>query len=191
LNIRNVRVRKSAKFLILLLISLIIALANAAIFYSLSMQPSVSISSAGKVIFVSGSDFPAGSLLGTPATWVYLNLTAYPNATLTYEQPLNISNTDTADSHNFRLRHVAITPASGTASVGNFTFINFVVLNTTGVSQGSFNYTVSGTNWALPSTTSYLSLPASTEWIIYVQTQAVAGASSGIVANIQIAVDVQ
>jgi hypothetical protein len=189
LNIRNVRVRKSAKFLILLLTSLIIALANAAIFYSLSMQPSVSITSA-KVSFVSGSDFPAGSTLGTPPTWVYLNLTAYPNVTLTYEQPLNISNTDTA-SHTFRLRHIAITPASGTASVGNFTFINFVVLNTTGVSQASFNYTASGTTWTTPSTTSYLTLPASTQWVIYVQTQAVAGATSGIVANIQIAVDVQ
>jgi hypothetical protein len=189
LNIRNIRVRKSAKFLILLLTSLIIGLANAAIFCSLSMQPSISVSSA-KVCFVSGNDFPTGSLLGTNSTWAYLALKAYPNVTLTYEQPLNISNTDAAP-HDFRLRHVTITPASGQPQVGNFTYINFVVQDTAGVAQNSFNYTTTGNDWNTPATTSYMTLPANTTWIIYVETKAVAGALDLATANIQIAVDIQ
>jgi hypothetical protein len=153
------------------------------------MQPTVTVSQA-PVIFVSGTDgTSAGVSMGTNSTWVSLALKAYPNVTLTYEQPLNVSNTDT-NSHSFRLRHVSITPASG-SQVGNFTFINFVVLNTAGVTQASFNYTTSGSSWNIPSTTSYLTLPASTQWVIYIQTQAAAGASSTIAADIQIALDVQ
>ncbi|NWF97259.1 MAG: hypothetical protein HXY34_14065 [Candidatus Thorarchaeota archaeon] len=128
--------------------------------------------------------------MGANATWVSLALKAYPNATLTYEQPLNVSNTDSV-SHTFRLRHVSITPASGQPEIGNFTFINFIVMDTAGVSQASFNYTITGTTWNTPSPTSYLTLPGSTQWIIYVETKATAGANSDIVANLQIAVDVQ
>jgi hypothetical protein len=184
----NIKLGKSTKFLILLLTSILIGTANAAIFYSLTMQPSVSITSA-KVFFVQGNDFPTGSSIGSNSTWVSLALKAYPNITLTYEQPLNISNTDTS-SHTFRLRHLSITPASGQSQVGNFTFMNFVVQNTAGVTQASFNYTTTDSNWNTPSTTSYMTLPAGAQWIIYVETRAVAGAND-VTANLQIEVDVQ
>lgn len=188
MKIKNVKITKSARFLVLLLLSLMVGVANAAIFYSMVMQPVVSVTAA-KVFFVSGTDWPGGSVLGTNSTFVSLALKAYPNVTLTYEQPLNISNVDTA-SHTFRLRHVSITPANGNAGVGNFTFINFVVQNTAGVAQGSFNYNTTSLNWNTPSTMSYMTLPASTQWIIYVETKAVAGASDAATATIQIAVDV-
>jgi len=110
---------------------------------------------------------------------------------LTYEQPLNISNTDGSSSHQFRLRHISITPASSSVSVSNFTFIKFVIKNAAGVSQASFNYTTSGDNWNIPSTTSYLTLPENTDWILYVETKAAAGATKDIAASIVIAVDVQ
>ena len=188
MKIRNIKIAKSSRFLVLLLLSLMVGVANAAIFYSMVMQPVVSITAA-KVFFVSGSDFPTGSALGTNSTYVSLALKAYPNVTLTYEQPLNISNADTV-SHTFRLRHVSITPANGGVEVGNFTFINFVVQNTAGVAQGSFNYTTASLNWNTPPTMSYMTLPANTQWIIYVETKAVGGASDAATANIQIAVDV-
>jgi hypothetical protein len=187
LNIKSIKITKSMKFLVLLLLSLIVGMANAAIFYSLTVQPAVAITGA-KVVFVSGNDFPTGSSLGSNSTWVSLALKAYPNVTLTYEQPVNISNTDTA-SHNFRLRHVTITPANGQPQVGNYTSISFVVQNTAGVAQGSFNYTTTGLNWNTASTMSYMTLPASASWIIYVETKAVAGAND-VTADIQIAVDV-
>lgn len=165
----------------------LIATASAAVYYTEIMQPSVTITSA-TVVFVAGTDYPAGSTLGSNSTWVSLALKAYPNATLTYDQPLNISNIDSA-SHTFRLRNISITPASGTSSVSNFTAINFVVENTTGFAQASFNYTTTGTTWNTPTTTSYLTLPANTQWIVYVQTQAAASANA-VTANLQIAVDV-
>jgi hypothetical protein len=192
MNLKNIRFpKKSVKLLILLLSSLLIASASAAVYYSMIMQPSVTITNA-TVMFLQGNDWPAGSNLGANSTWVSLALNAYPNATLTYDQPLNISNTDTSP-HNFRLRHVSITPASGTASVSNFTAINFIVENTAGVAQANFYYNTTGTTWNTPSTTGYMSLPASTKWIISVQTTALAGANctSLYTANLVISVDVQ
>ncbi len=188
MNLRRVMSTKSVKFIILVVMAALIATASAAVYYSVIMQPSVTITTA-TVVFVSGNDWPSGSVLGSNSTWVSLALKAYPNATLTYDQPLNISNTDSA-SHTFRLRHISITPASGTSSVANFTAINFVVENTAGVAQASFSYNTTGTTWNTPSNTAYLTLPASTQWIIYVQTQAAASANA-VTANLQIAVDVQ
>ena len=178
---------KFLRLLVLLISSLLIATASAAVYYSMTMQPSVTITGA-TIRFAQGSDWPLGSALGNNGTWVSLALKAYPNVTLTYDQPLNITNTDSA-SHTFRLRHVSITPASGIAQVANFTFINFVVENAAGSQQASFNYTTTGTTWNTPASTSYLTIPASTQWIVYVQTGAAASANN-VAANLQIAVDV-
>jgi hypothetical protein len=190
MGIRKILFRKELKLLTLLLTSLLIASASAAVYYSMIMQPSVTIAGA-KIVFVQGSDWPSGSSMGTNSTWVSLALKAYPNATLTYDEPLNLSNTDATNDHEFRLRHVSITPATGSASVGNFTSIKFIVKNAAGVTQVSFDYTTTGDTWNTPSTTSYMTLPAGTKWIISVETKAVAGALSNIAADIQIAVDVQ
>jgi len=189
MEIKKLLFRREMKLVTLLLTSMLIATASASVYYSMIMQPAVTITGA-KLRFVQGSDWPGGTL-GTNATWVGVNLNAYPNATLTYDQPLNISNTDSA-SHTFRLRYVSITPASGTVSVSNFTFINFVVKDAAGTSQASMNFTTSGTDtWTVtPTQTSTMTLPGTTQWIVYVETKAAAGANSNIVANIQIAVDV-
>jgi hypothetical protein len=181
---------KKSAVITLVLASALIVTAIAAVYYSLIIQPDVTITPAS-ISFAQGADWPTGSTLGANSTWVRLALKAYPNATLVYDKPLNISNTDGSNSHQFRLRHVSITPASANQQVSNFTFIRFVVINTAGVSQASFNYTTSGDTWTTPSTTSYLTLPASTQWSIYVEIKAAAYANSNIVANIQIAVDVQ
>jgi len=188
-NVKKVLSRKPLKFLTLLLTAMFIASASAAVYYSITMQPAVTISEAA-IKFVEGNDWPSGSQLGDNGTFVILALKAYPNATLTYDNPLNISNTDASNSHQFRLRHVSITPATGNQQVSNFTFINFVVKNKAGVSQASFNYTTTGDTWNTPSTTSYQTVPASTMWIIYVETKAAAGATKDLVAIIKISVDV-
>jgi hypothetical protein len=187
-RLKNIRFPKTVRLLILLLSALLIGSASATVYYSMIMQPSVTITGA-TIVFVQGTDWPTGSTLGTNSTWVSLALNAYPNATLTYDQPLNISNTDSA-SHLFRLRSISIMPTSGTSSVSNFTSITFIVEDTTGATQATFSYTTTGTTWNTPATTSYMTLPASTTWIISAQTTAAAGASSAT-ANIQISVDVQ
>jgi len=188
MNLRKIASKRSTKFLILLIASLLISAASAEIYFSMFAQSAVTITGA-PVVFVLGSDAPAGSTLGSNGTWVSLALAAYPNVTLTYGDPLNISNTDASNSHQFRLRPVSITPSSG-ASVGNFTSINFNVENATGASQANVTYTVSSNTWNTPSATGYLTIPPSTQWIISVSTEAVAGASSGNTENIQISVDV-
>lgn len=182
--------RREVLLVALLLASTLIVAAIAAVYYSLTMQPDVSITPA-TIVFAQGADWPSTSVMGTNSTWVSLALKAHPNATLVYEEPLNLSNTDGENSHQFRLRHVSITPSTGNPQVSNFTFIRFVIRNTTGTSQASFNYTTTNDTWNTPSTTSYLTLPANTQWAIYVETMATAGANGNVVANLEIAIDVQ
>lgn len=192
MDVRKMLSSKSIKLLVLLL-TLLITSVGALVYYSMLMQPNVTIYAA-PVRFTQGSDWSAtvSSTLGDNSTWVNLGLKAYPNATLIYENPLNISNTDASNTHSFRLRHVSITPASGTASVSNFTFINFVVKNKAGAFQGSFNYTTNVDTWNTPLTTGWLGpVPLSTQWIIYVETKGAAKANLNIAVNIQIAVETQ
>lgn len=86
-----------------------------------------------------------------------------------------------------------ISPASGTASVSNFTSITFKLYDETGsfIAGTSFSYTTTGDAWNLPSDMTYQTLSAGKKWTIRIETKAASGASTGIVVNIQIAVDVQ
>lgn len=192
MNMKKVLSSKALKLFTLLLTSMFIASASATVYYSISMEPTVAISQA-VVQFAQGSDWSkvAGSI-GTNNTWCSLSLKAYPNATLTYEQPLNISNT-AGTSKSIKLRHVSISPASADASVSNFTFIKFVLMDASGtpVSGGSFNYTTNGDTWNLPSSMEYKTIQGTTKWTVRIETKAAAGAAKDIAASIVIAVDVQ
>ena len=170
------------KLLTLLLTTAIISTVSASVYYSMYMEPTVIITQP-TVIFEQGDDWPTGSSMGDNSTYVALSLKAYPNATLTYEEPLNISNTD-SDTHDVRLTHVSIIPASG-SSVSNFVFINFTL---NGV---DFDYSVSGTNWVTPSDMNWQSLPGTAEWALKIETKAAAGATDGVTCNIVISLDVQ
>jgi hypothetical protein len=112
---------------------------------------------------------------------------------LTYEKVVYINNTDSVNSHSFRLRYVSITPANGTSDVPNWNSVKFLVYNSSGY-VFSLNFIVSGNNWTLsPSSgqTNYYSIPASTGWWIRLETLSPATAIEGRVCNIQIEVDVQ
>jgi len=190
MKIGNIRLTKSTKFLTLLLSSTLVAVANAAIFYSLTMQPQVTVSTP-VLKFSSAPDEPSGSTVYD--AWCRLTAKSYPNATLTYEQAVYINNTDGSNAHSFRLRHASITPANGSSSVGNWTSIKFIVYNSSGY-VFSLNYTVSAPNWILQpisGETSYYSIPQSTGWWVRVETLSPAAATAGNVCEIQIEVDVQ
>jgi hypothetical protein len=187
--IKNVRLKKSSKFLILLLASILVGTANAAIFYSLTMQPQVTVSTP-VIKFSEAPDHPGGTVTDA---WCLLTAKSYPNATLTYEKAVYLNNTDSVNSHSFMLRYVSITPTNGTADVGNWTSIKFLVYNSSGY-VFSLNFTVLSNNWTLaPSSgqTNYYSIPKSTGWWIRLETLSPATAIEGKVCNIQIAVDVQ
>jgi len=190
-EIKKILFRKEMKLLTLLLTSLLIASASATIYYSLTMQPKVTVSTP-TITFVSGApDQPSGSTVNN--AWAFLTAKSYPNATLTYEKALYINNTDSGSPHYFRLQHVNITPLNGTSGVGNWTSIKFLVYNSTSY-VFSLNYTVSSFDWILqPSSgaTSYYSVPASGQWWIRLETRSPATATAGKVCDMQISVDVK
>lgn len=192
MKLERIMAKRSTKLLFLLISTSLIMTASAAVYYALLMESDVTISEA-KVYFTDGDDSSAaGYSPGTNNTYAQLaSLKAYPNVTLTYEQAVNVTNTDDS-AHDIRLRHISITPASGD-DVGNFTSITFYLIDTTGGVQGTLTYTVSGSSWDPPSSpTDWESLPGSnTEWTIKVETKAVAGAKSSISCSITIAIDVQ
>jgi len=179
--------RKVLRLLCFLLSGLLVMTASAAVYYSLTMQPSVTIT-APVVAFKEGDDWNSSWSMGFNNTWCALALKAYPNATLTYDEPLNLTNTGAAV--NITLKTVSISPASANADVGNFTFINFTLHDETGAIKGSLNYTTSGNIWSTPSMTE-VTMDANDKWYITIQTKAAAGAQADIVASIVIAVDVQ
>lgn len=188
MKLRNVKLTKSAKFLTLLLASLLIGVANAAIFYTLTMQPQVTTATP-VISLYSAPDTPSGSTVNT--AWCSLTAKSYPNATLTYEKALYINNTDATNAHTFQLRHVSITPANGTDTNGNWTSIKFLVYDGSGY-QFAMNYTVSSTNWIVdPSAgTGYYSIPANTGWWIRLETLSPADAAAGYTCQMNIAVDI-
>jgi len=196
MEIRKVLSRKEMKLVTLLLTSLLIATASATVYYSLVMGPTRVTTAAASIKFVagddSGSSAAGASGYTTDGTWVkFTNLKAYPNATVTYEQAINLSNTDTSNAHSVRFRHKSITNLNGSATSGNFTRIAFLLVAPNGAKQiTSFNYT-GGVSWSTPSTTGYISIPANQEWAIRVETLAVSGATANVMVEIEIYVDVQ
>lgn len=180
--------RKSVKLGMLLISALLIATTSTNVYYGILQGSTIGIVEA-KVHFTSGDDSTAaGYSPGLNETYCALSLNAYPNVTLTYEQAVNITNTDAAP-HDIRLRHVTVTPASGSDDVGNFTQIDFKLVDVSGTVQRTLTYTTTGTTWNTPSPTAYITLPASTEWTIQVETKAAAGAKT-VNCYIEIAIDV-
>jgi hypothetical protein len=182
----NINFKKSLKLLTLLLTSLLIASASAAIYYSLNI--SGTLTTAVTVCFGQGSDWPSGSTMGTGNTTVTLSLKAYPNTTLIYEQALKVNNTGSG-TPSVKLRHISIT--NGTATVGNFSFLKIVLLDNLNAQKGYLNYTVTGSNFILTNSTSYQQVAGLAVWKIRIETKAVASATAGRSASLQIAVDVK
>lgn len=178
---------KLLALLVLLLLCLLFALSSSIIYGLEAAQSGIN---QAEVVFSKGNDWPPGSVLESDLKRISLALIAYPNATLTYEQPLNISNVDSS-SHQLTIRNVLITPVSGEPEVGNFSFINFVILNENGKALASFNYTTTDNVWSIPQSRTNLTLLPGAQWIIEVETRAAPGASCEIVARIQIGIDIQ
>ena len=189
MELREALSKKPVKFLTLLLTAMLIATASAAVYYSLTVQPKVTVTGL-TVRFYTAPDTPTpGSTVNH--AWCSLALKSYPNATLTYDKAVYINNTD-GSAHSIQLRHVSISPANNTASVGNWTFIRFYLYNSTGLVT-SFNYTTNGNYWILPTNnpTGYYSMPSTTGWWVKVETKSPANALVNEVCTIVISVDVQ
>lgn len=180
------KLNKPLKMALLLISSLIITTASAATLTTLTMKSKITISAL--VHFSTGADTPSGSTVQN--SYCSLQLSCYPNATTTYEEAVNVTNSDNV-AHNIRLRHVSIS-GNGTADVSNFTSITFYLVDASGSVQGNITYTTSGNYWYVsPTQTDYFSIPATTDWTIKVVIVTAADAQTAVSCNIEIALDVQ
>jgi len=183
MEIRKILFRKEMKLVTLLLTAMLIASASATVYYSLSMTSTITTATTD-VWFKVGADATAAGVSLSPdnTTATLTNLKAYPNATFTYTDPIKVRNNNTGTAYLIRLR-----PVSLSGNDTEFVFVNFTLQ---GSSLLSLNYTCDGSSWTTPSTTSWLSIPASTEWSITIETKAKDSAASASV-TIEIAVDVE
>ena len=183
MNLKVLPAKKSMKFLALLLTSLLIASVSAAVYYSLDMTSTITVA-ANDIYFTLGPDNATASVsIFNDNKSATLGLSAYKNITMTYDDAIRVRNNNTGSSHNVRLRSVSLT-----GNAANFIYINFTLQTSTKV---SLNYTSDGSSWTTPSTTSFVSLSASTEYAIVIETKANATATTGQSATIEIAIDVE
>jgi len=176
--------RKSLDLIVLLMISVFVISASAAVYYSLGMTSTIT-TAANDVYFVKGPDNQTAgvTLFNDNKSATLASLKAYPNMTMTYDDPIRVRNNHTTSSYNVRLR-----PVSRTGNAQYFVFINFTLNTTTPV---SLNYTSNGVGWTDPQETVFVQVSANTEYAICVQTMANVTAPSGQPATIEIAIDVE
>ncbi len=191
MELKKIVLKKEMKLLGLILTSLLIASASAAVYYSMEMRSNVTTATPF-VEFVSGGDSTeAGATVSTDGTYVGITgLKAYPNATLTYEQAVNISNTDTS-THKFRLTHGTINNDTDTS---NFYSIVFRLIAANGTQyESDFTYDNSDGDdvWDPPYQTGYVYILGNEEFAVKVVTKAASGATTDVKANIVIYVDAQ
>jgi len=184
MEIKKILSSKSMKFVTLLLTAMLIASASALVYYSLSMTSTITTASTNDVYFVSGVDAgTAGtSILEGKKTATLASLKAYPNMTMSYDDPIRVRN-NASTSFSVRLRHV-----SRTGDAANFEFISFTLNTTTTI---SLNYTSNGASWTDPSASGWETVSPNTEYAIIVRTKADANAPIDQIATIVIAIDVQ
>jgi len=188
-NLKRIPLKKSAKFLTLILTSIVIASVSAGVYYSLSMTSTITTATTD-VWFVVGTDNGTDcdvvlSPQNTSAT--ITGLKAYPNATYTYIDPIRVRNNGSA-AQDIRLRHVSL---SGNDT--EFDYVKFQIRNGTTEADAilrTLNYDCTGSGWTLPSNTTYVSIPDTTEWSVTIETMAIDNAASASV-TIEIAVDVR
>jgi len=189
-NLKGLPAKKSMKFVALLLTSLLIASVSAVMFYSLEMTSTIDVYAAD-VYFVVGNDNGSSGLVVTfgsqNTTATITGLRAYPNASLTYTDPIRVRNNGSLTA---QLRLAPLTDPS--TNPEDFVYIRFL-LNASGADDRWLNYTSDGSSWTSPSSaTSWTStgIGASTEWPIVIYTKANATATTSDSVTIAITVDV-
>jgi len=187
MEMRKLLFRKETKLVTLLLTSMLVASASAAVYYGMLARSTATVEAA-PVYFTSGGDSSGVYTPGTNNTYASLTLKAYPNVTLYYEQAVNIT---ASANKEVRLRHVSISPGDTDPSVSNFTSVVFKLLKGNGNPAGTLTYTTSGDNWNEPTETTFTAITNGEVWTIRVEITAAAGANTGKSVTIEIAVDVR
>jgi hypothetical protein len=178
--------RRWFDFLILLLISMFVVSASAAVYYGMLSTSSATVKVA-PVHFIAGNDSSGILTLGPNQTYAILALDAYPNVTLYYDQAVNITATA---NREIRLRPVSISP-SNDPSVSNYTSVVFRLIRADTTEAGVLSYTTTGNAWNPPASTSYVSIALGEIWAVKIEITAASGALSGVSTEIVVAVDIR
>jgi len=190
-NLRGKPIKRSLKFLTLLLTSMLIASVSAAMYYSLTMSSTIAVYQA-EVYFVVGGDNGTKGLVVTinsPKTTATLTgLRAYPNASFTYTDPVRVRNNGSVTAQ------LRLSPdVNPSANPEDFVYVKFQLYAATAGDRKWLNYTSNGVSWTSPSgPTSWTTtgIGASAEWPIYVYTKANATGVATQSVTIGIKVDV-
>jgi len=167
---------------------MLIAAANAFLFYSLSMASTITTATTD-VWFVKGLDNVAAGVSLSPdnTSAVLTGLLAYPNASFTYTDPLRVRNNGSV------LHQIRLSPVMLSGNDTEFVYVKFLLRNGTSETSetlASLNYTCDGSDWTVPSPTGWVQIPAGTEYAVTVITKA-KDSAGGASVTIEIAIDVQ
>jgi len=191
MKLKKIQFRKSMKFLTLLLTSMIIATASAAMYYSLTMASTVEVYAANVVFWV-GTDSGTKGLVvilnGANTTATLTGLRAYPNATFTYTDPVRVKNKGGTTAQ------LRLSPdVNPSANADDFEYVKFLLNATTSGDRKWLNYTSNGVSWTSPTgSTSWTTtgITGGSSWPIVVYTKARPAGVSGQTVTIVIKVDV-
>lgn len=187
----NINHKKTAKLVLLLISTLLIASVSAATYYSLTMTSAIEVYESDVYFVVGGDNGTEGLVVtfGSQYTTASLSgLRAYPNASFTYTDPVRVRNNG---SSTVQLRIAPDTNPSGNAA--DFVYVKFLLNATSAGDRRWLNYTSDGSSWTNPpGPTSWTTtgIGGSTEWPIVVMTMANATATAGNTVTIGITVDV-
>ena len=153
MNLRKIPAKKSAKFLILLLTSMLIATVSAQVYSYMYIQGTGEATTTG-LRWVNGTDAPSGTTI-SGATVSSLALKTNEGNPRNYTDCLRIENLDSGEAHNFFLN-----VTSSTGNVSNWQSFNLVLFNATsgGTKQAELNILSEGAS------VGGLTIPASATW---------------------------
>lgn len=161
MDARKIRYKRPLKLLTLLVTSMLIATASAAVYNYMYMESFDISTKAVKVAFVSAADSTAaGFTAGTNGTYASFNsMGGWPNATRTYQAACGIQNSHTA-AVEIELKFDLAGDWSG--DTGQVDSMTVILRDTAGGTQQGTTITVGSAG----STTGAIYIPASTTWVV-------------------------
>jgi hypothetical protein len=191
MEIRKMLARKDVKLMTLLLSSLLIASASAAMYYSLTASSTIEVY-ASYVVFYVGSDNATKGLVvkfnSVNTTATLTGLRAYPNATFTYTDPVRVRNKGALTAQ------LRLSPdVNPSTNPEDFEYVKFLLNATNSGDRKWLNYTSNGVSWTSPSgstTWTTTGITGSSSWPIVIYTKANANGVASEQVTISIKVDV-
>ncbi len=168
MNLRKMPLKKSAKFLILLLTSMLIATVSASVYSYMYIQGTAEATTTG-LRWVNGTDTPTGTTI-SGGTVSSLALKTNEGNARNYTDCLRIQNLDAGEAHNFFLN-----VTSSTGNMSNWQSFKLVLFNATsgGTKQAELDILTQGAS------VGGLTIPASATWGVLFELVPIANPMTG------------